>query len=70
MPENLVNEIGDISGGAAPRPTKSRKLWWLLPLAVLFLLVGVIYVLGHMGSADSEMYPTTERRTPVAARLC
>ena len=36
-----------------------RKLWWLLPLGVLFLLIGIIYVLGHMSSADSEMYPTT-----------
>jgi hypothetical protein len=58
------------SKGNAARSPRQRKLWWLLPLAVLFLLVGVIYVLGHMGSADSEMYPTTGRQVPVATRLC
>jgi len=36
-----------------------RKLWWLLPLAVLLVLIGILYVLAHMSSADSEMYPTT-----------
>jgi hypothetical protein len=50
--------------------SRQRKLWWVLPLVVLLLLVGVIYVLGHMGSADSEMYPTTGRQVPVTARLC
>jgi len=50
--------------------SRQRKMWWLLPLAVLFLLVGIIYVLGHMGSADSEMYPTTERRCSFPSQLC
>ena len=50
--------------------SRPRKMWWLLPLAVLFLLVGIIYMLGHMGSADSEMYPTTERRCSFPAQLC
>jgi hypothetical protein len=36
-----------------------RRVWWLLPLAVLVLLVGILYVLGHMSSTDTEMYPTT-----------
>ena len=50
--------------------SRPRKMWWLLPLAVLFLLVGIIYVLGHMGSADSEMYTTTERCCTLPAQLC
>jgi hypothetical protein len=44
-------------------------MWWLLPLLVFFVLVGVIYVLGHMSSTDSEMYPTTERHVVSALRL-
>jgi Flp pilus assembly protein protease CpaA len=62
----VVNQVEERAGG----DVRSRKLWWLLPLAVLFVLVGVIYVLGHMGSADSEMYPTTERQSTVTAHLC
>jgi Family of unknown function (DUF5989) len=56
--------------GREASSSRQRKLWWLLPLVVLFLLVGVIYVLGHMGSADSEMYPTTGRQVPMTDRLC
>jgi Family of unknown function (DUF5989) len=37
-----------------------RKVWWLLPLGVLVLLLTIIYVLGHLSAADSEMYPTTQ----------
>jgi len=48
-----------------------RRNWWLLPIAVLLLLLGAIYILGHMSSADSEMYPTTQvQTTPSCARLC
>jgi hypothetical protein len=39
-----------------------HRLWWLLPLAVLLLLLGVIYALEHLSSADSEMYPTSLQR--------
>lgn len=35
------------------------KSWWLLPLAVLLLLIGILYLLTHMSAADPEMYPTT-----------
>lgn len=49
------------SGGVIGRAWKHR-LWWLLPLAVLLLLLGVMYVLEHLSSADSEMYPTSLRR--------
>lgn len=48
-----------------------RKIWWILPIAVLFLLIGIIYLLGHMSSADSEMYPTTQRlQTPNIVHIC
>lgn len=49
---------------------RTRRTWWLLPLLVLFVLVGIIYVLVHMSSADSEMYPTTQLRSTAAVRLC
>lgn len=55
-----------ISGGFMSRAWKHR-LWWLLPLAVLLLLLGAIYALGHLSSADSEMYPTSFRA--ISARL-
>ncbi len=38
-----------------------NKIWWLLPLGVLLLLLGVMYALGHLSRTDSEMYPTTQR---------
>lgn len=41
---------------------RQNKIWWLLPLAVLLLLLGIICVLGHLSSADTEMYPTTQLR--------
>lgn len=43
-----------------PPVSRGRKLWWLLPLGVLVLLMGMIYMLVHMSSADPEMYPTTQ----------
>jgi hypothetical protein len=49
------------SGRFISRAWKHR-LWWLLPLAVLLLLLGAIYALEHLSSADSEMYPTSLRR--------
>lgn len=45
-----------------------RKLWWLLPLVVFLLLLGVIYILGHLSSADSEMYPTTAQSSSIDCR--
>ncbi len=47
-----------------------RKAWWLLPLCVLFLLLGIIYALAHFSRTDSEMYPTTMRESEVARRIC
>ena len=47
-----------------------RKVWWLLPLCVLFLLLGIIYALGHFFRTDSEMYPTTMRQSDFARRVC
>jgi Family of unknown function (DUF5989) len=56
---------------ARPHPPMRRKLWWLLPLIVLLVLLGVIYLLSHLSAADSEMYPTTLlRRGLTNLRLC
>jgi hypothetical protein len=46
------------------------KLWWLLPLAVLLLLLGAIYALDHLSSADSEMYPTSLRLYSARLHSC
>lgn len=45
---------------------RQRKSWWLLPLAVLCLLLGILYLLGHMSSADPETYPTTRGNAAVS----
>jgi hypothetical protein len=63
-----MNESGDEA--RQTRPAQGRKMWWLLPLLVLVVLIGLIYVLGHMSSADSEMYPTTRCVSATPARLC
>jgi len=58
-----------VSGGLISRAWK-YKLWWLLPLGVLLLLLGVIYALEHLSSADSEMYPTSSRSYFSLSRPC
>jgi hypothetical protein len=63
-----MNESGDEA--RQTRSARGHKMWWLLPLLVLFVLIGLIYVLGHMSSADSEMYPTTRCVSVTPARLC
>jgi hypothetical protein len=47
-----------------------HRLWWVLPLCVLFLLVGVIYALGHVSAADPETYPTTLQNAVLHFRAC
>ncbi len=47
-----------------------HRLWWLLPLAVLLLLLGAIYALEHLSSADSEMYPTSSQFYSARLRFC
>jgi len=37
---------------------------------VLLALIAIVYVLGHLGSADSEMYPTSSRNDASHIRLC
>lgn len=34
-----------------------RKSWWLLPLAVLLLLIGILFALAQMSSVAPWMYP-------------
>jgi beta-lactamase regulating signal transducer with metallopeptidase domain len=34
-----------------------RKLWWLTPLAVLILLIGILFVLAQVSSVAPWMYP-------------
>ena len=57
------------SGGFMSRAWKHR-LWWLLPLAVLLLLLWAIYALEHLSSADSEMYPTSLQFYSARLRFC
>jgi Family of unknown function (DUF5989) len=47
-----------------------RKSWWLLPLAVLILLLVAIYVLVHLSASDPETYPTSWRVHSSYSRLC
>lgn len=47
-----------------------HRLWWMLPLAVLVLLLVGIYALEHLSKTDSEMYPTSAMDFPSFARLC
>jgi hypothetical protein len=44
-----------------------HRLWWMLPLGVLFLMLVAIYALEHLSKTDSEMYPTSSQ-TIVACR--
>ncbi|HMD42790.1 MAG TPA: hypothetical protein VKH45_06945 [Candidatus Acidoferrum sp.] len=60
------SKVGDAFGGILWR----HKSWWLPALVVLLVLVGIVYVLGHLSSADSEMYPTSWLYTTFAERLC
>jgi hypothetical protein len=34
-----------------------RKLWWLAPLAILILLVGLLFALAQVSSVAPWMYP-------------
>jgi len=36
----------------------------------LFLLLGILYVLGHMSSADPETYPTTRHGNAPVITVC
>jgi hypothetical protein len=44
-----------------------HRLWWMLPLGVLFLMLTAIYALEHLSKTDSEMYPTSSQ-TIIACR--
>lgn len=56
-------------GGLMGRAWKLRH-WWLLPMGVLLLLLSAIYVLEHLSSADSEMYPTSSWAHASVQRSC
>ncbi|HUN60772.1 MAG TPA: DUF5989 family protein [Candidatus Sulfotelmatobacter sp.] len=47
-----------------------RRAWWLLPLAVLVLLLGAIYALVHLSAADPETYRTTSQNFICETHLC
>jgi hypothetical protein len=34
-----------------------RKLWWLVPLAVLIFLIGVLFAVAQVSSVAPWMYP-------------
>jgi hypothetical protein len=47
-----------------------HRLWWMLPLGVLFLMLIAIYALEHLSKTDSEMYPTSSQtNVACSARL-
>mgnify|MGYP000887155220 CR=1 FL=1 len=46
-----------------------NRWWWILPLGVLVAILIAVYVLGHMSSADSEMYPTTRNLIETSTHL-
>lgn len=58
------------AGGGVWRLLWQWKSWWLLPLAVLAILLAIIYALAHLSAADSEMYPTTMRHDSVSTTRC
>jgi len=47
-----------------------RRAWWLLPLAVLVLLLGAIYALVHLSASDPETYRTTSQNVTYQTHLC
>ena len=34
-----------------------RKLWWLMPLAVLIFVIGVLFLIAQVSSVAPWMYP-------------
>jgi len=34
-----------------------RKLWWLIPLAVLLFLIGILFAIAQVSSVAPWMYP-------------
>jgi uncharacterized membrane protein len=34
-----------------------RKLWWLLPLAVLIFIIGILFAIAQVSSVAPFMYP-------------
>jgi hypothetical protein len=59
-----------VEGASIFQALWQQRLWWLLPLTVLMVLLGVFYVLGHLSAADSEMYPTTLLSRMPHWRMC
>lgn len=57
-----------VANGLAQKLWRNRA-WWVLSLAVLAGLLGIIYILGHLSSADSEMYPTSSREVSANSQL-
>ncbi len=47
-----------------------HKAWWLPALIILMVLVGIVYVMVHLSSTDSEMYPTSFICTFSKIRQC
>jgi hypothetical protein len=62
--------VKSVEGAGIFQALWRQRLWWLLPLVVLVVLLGVFYVLGHLSGADSEMYPTTLLSRARYGRMC
>ena len=59
-----------LAGGGFVSAMWKHRLWWMLPLLVLLLLLGAIYVLEHLSKTDSEMYPTSMENFSTFIRSC
>ena len=64
-----TREMQPVVGGGWLVALWRNRLWWMLSLAVLLGLIGIVYVLGHLSTADPETYPTSSRGNSSYIRL-
>ncbi len=56
-----ISESQQEAGAGVLNAVWRKKSWWLPAVVVLLVLIGIVYVLGHLSSTDSEMYPTSKQ---------
>lgn len=62
-------ELQPVTGGGLLVVLWRHRLWWMLSIAVLLGLIGIVYVLAHLSAADPETYPTSSRGNSSYTRL-